>query len=114
MFSDRLTTTSDPSDHDDEDLCDHITWLEVEYQEKDQCKAAGGRWDAERRQWYAPMGADLTKLRPWVKRRIHLNCAFQEKEAAKSRGARWDAMAGKWYITEPGMDRTQFAEWLPV
>lgn len=29
-------------------------WLEVPFSEKEAAKAAGARWDASRRSWYAP------------------------------------------------------------
>ncbi|MGQ0631623.1 MAG: DUF5710 domain-containing protein [Sporichthyaceae bacterium] len=34
----------------------HRVWLEVTYAEKDAAKAAGARWDAAARRWYAPAG----------------------------------------------------------
>ncbi|WP_329453719.1 DUF5710 domain-containing protein (plasmid) [Streptomyces sp. NBC_01724] len=34
------------------------TWLDVSYQEKDEAKAAGARWDGAARRWYAPPGSE--------------------------------------------------------
>ncbi|WSV65563.1 DUF5710 domain-containing protein [Streptomyces sp. NBC_01013] len=34
------------------------SWLDVAYAEKDQAKAAGARWDAAARRWYAPPGRE--------------------------------------------------------
>lgn len=41
------------------------TWLDVSYSEKDQAKAAGARWDAGARRWYAPPGHEAA-LQEWV------------------------------------------------
>jgi DNA topoisomerase-3 len=39
------------------------TPLTVRYEDKDRAKALGARWDAERRRWVAPPGADLAPFR---------------------------------------------------
>ncbi|SFY41757.1 DUF5710 domain-containing protein [Streptomyces atratus] len=41
------------------------TWLDVSYQEKDEAKAAGARWDAQARRWYAPAGREAA-LERWI------------------------------------------------
>ncbi|MEU6589207.1 DUF5710 domain-containing protein [Streptomyces sp. NPDC046881] len=41
------------------------TWLDVSYQEKDEAKAAGARWDATARRWYAPPGREAS-LERWL------------------------------------------------
>lgn len=38
------------------------TYLNVPYSDKDEAKAAGARWDAERKRWYAPAGTPMEKL----------------------------------------------------
>lgn len=42
------------------------TYLAVPFKEKDQARAAGAKWDTERKAWYAPAGADLGALSKWV------------------------------------------------
>lgn len=39
--------------------------LDVPYEEKDQAKRFGARWDPDSRRWYAPDGADLEGLARW-------------------------------------------------
>jgi hypothetical protein len=39
-------------------------WLDVPYDEKDEAKAAGARWDPQTRSWYA-QGPELTQLSQW-------------------------------------------------
>ncbi|MGW7166485.1 DUF5710 domain-containing protein [Streptomyces sp. NPDC054884] len=42
-----------------------LTWLDVSYQEKDEAKTAGARWDAAARHWYAPPGRE-DSLERWL------------------------------------------------
>ncbi|MEX5632720.1 DUF5710 domain-containing protein [Parafrankia sp. FMc2] len=42
-------------------------WLDVPYAEKDLAKAAGARWDARARRWYAPR-PDIPALARWAAR----------------------------------------------
>jgi len=41
-------------------------YLTVPFVEKDQAKALGARFDGERKQWYAPPGADQAALNRWM------------------------------------------------
>jgi antirestriction protein ArdC/phage/plasmid primase-like uncharacterized protein len=40
--------------------------LLVDYSQRAQAKAAGARWDKDRRTWFAPVGADLSKMQQWL------------------------------------------------
>jgi len=42
------------------------TFLSVPYKEKEQAKKLGAKWDKEAKSWFAPEGADLSKLRDWL------------------------------------------------
>lgn len=42
------------------------TYLHIPYQEKEQAKALGARWDARQKQWYAPEGTDLEPLQRFL------------------------------------------------
>lgn len=48
------------------DMAKQKTYLYVPFLEKDIAKDAGAKWDREAKMWYAPKGADLTKLSPWL------------------------------------------------
>ncbi len=39
--------------------------LKVPYAEKDQAKALGARWNAQRKAWYVPDGADAAPFEQW-------------------------------------------------
>ena len=45
-------------------MADQRIWLDVPYQEKDQAKALGARWDPAAKRWYAPR-AGIGGLRRW-------------------------------------------------
>lgn len=40
-------------------------FLAVPFREKNLAKAAGAKWDAEAKLWFAPEGSDLAKLKAW-------------------------------------------------
>ena len=42
------------------------TYLHIPYQDKEQAKALGARWDARQKQWYALEGTDLAPLRQYL------------------------------------------------
>lgn len=41
------------------------TFLKVPFNEKDQAKALGARWNAELKQWYVPQGVDSAPFEKW-------------------------------------------------
>ena len=46
-------------------------YLDCPYQDKDDCKALGGRWDPDVRKWYVPEGLDLDPFRLWISDDLH-------------------------------------------
>ena len=40
--------------------------LKVPFNEKDQAKSLGARWNAEAKLWYVPQGVDATPFEKWV------------------------------------------------
>lgn len=49
-------------------LSDAVTYLRVNFDEKDQVKALGARWNPEIKKWYVPEGKDLTPFEQWLPR----------------------------------------------
>ena len=41
------------------------TYLAVPYEERDQAKAIGARWDAVKKAWYVGLGVELEKIAKW-------------------------------------------------
>ena len=96
----------------DEDL-----YLECSFNEKDEAKAHGAKWDPRAIEggsgkWYAPAGIQLAPLSRWLpSARTFLDCPYADKEAAKALGARWDGQMQKWTV-RGNTDLRPFARWL--
>ena len=43
-----------------------MIFLKCPFNEKDECKALGGKWDAERKKWYVPDGIDASSFQKWI------------------------------------------------
>ena len=43
-----------------------MIFLNCPFNEKDECKALGGKWDAERKKWYVPDGIDASSFQKWM------------------------------------------------
>lgn len=84
-------------------------YLDVPFDDKNQVKSLGGRWDPESKKWYIPQGLDMELFQQWVP--IYLNVPFEERANVKSLGAKWDANVKKWVITSK-KDISQFTKWL--
>lgn len=114
-------------------------YLDVPYEEKNQARALGARWDGRAKSWYAPAGADMKWLAQWLpKNRVldvnqkavetvikeentmtnvatektFLAVPFADKDDAKTLGARWDKEAKSWYAPE-GTDLAPLQRWIP-
>ena len=42
------------------------TYLAVPYNERNNAKALGAKWDKEAKSWYSPEGSDLSNLKKWI------------------------------------------------
>lgn len=45
---------------------DGRTYLAVPYEEKDDAKALGAKWDRQAKAWYVPAGVELEAFQPWL------------------------------------------------
>jgi len=72
------------------------TYLAVPYQEKDQVKQLGARWDRQIKAWYVPAGVDLEAFAVWLPVRdtvpitVEVDPAEQFAEALRDCGLRPD------------------------
>ena len=90
------------------------TYINTPYAEKEDAKALGACWDADRKSWYAPEGLDLALFTRWLPNKtIRLDVPFAQKDAAKALGARWDHDGRFWYLPA-GIAAGQFKQWMPV
>ena len=44
-----------------------MIFLDCPFSEKDECKALGGKWNAERKKWYVPDGVNASNFKKWIK-----------------------------------------------
>ena len=42
------------------------TYLNCPFDDKDECKALGGRWDGDAKKWYVPAGKDTAPFAKWL------------------------------------------------
>ena len=98
---------------------DVSTYLSVPFDDKDEAKALGARFDGTKKCWYVPAGKDLAPFNKWMTgnkavksvKKIYLNVPFDNKDEAKSLGARWDNDKKQWYIMS-NMNTTLFKRWI--
>ena len=99
--------------------------IAVPYEEKDEAKGRGARWDRKQQSWYVPQDVDVDPFAKWaqgaptvatesivkaqptqlqsqgqktIEARVYLAVPYGERGAAKTAGALWDKAAKSWYI----------------
>lgn len=98
---------------------DVATYLSVPFDDKDEAKRLGARFDGNKKCWYAPAGSDLSKFSKWMSgdkavksiKKLYMTVPFDDKDKAKSLGARWDMDKKKWYIMS-NINTDPFKQWL--
>ena len=43
-----------------------MLYLDCPFNEKDECKALGGKWDSDKKKWYIPDGVDASHFQKWI------------------------------------------------
>jgi hypothetical protein len=84
-------------------------YLFVPFEEKEEAKSLGARWDMEKKVWYVPLGDDTKHFQKWTK--VYLNVPKAEKDEAKQLGAFWDKDVQKWFV-RGSTDLSKFSKWL--
>ena len=85
------------------------TWLTVAFRDKNEVKRLGARWDADRKQWYAPAGTNLEPLRPWLAE------AEQARDVPEAPSARqYDGAARDVVERDPSRETSPERTWLNV
>ena len=93
---------------------DVLTYLNVPFDDKDEAKRAGARFDGDKKCWYAPAGSDISKFSKWLPdgktslsvKKILLDVPYDAKDEVKKAGARWDPDKKSWYIMSNQMNST--------
>ncbi|MDC0189742.1 DUF5710 domain-containing protein [Rhodospirillales bacterium] len=86
-------------------------FLNVPFDEKDDAKSRGARWDNKNKLWYAPTGLDPLEFRDWW---AFLNPVYKDKETLKKKGAKWIPEIKKWIVPAgKDLDFDNFTKWWP-
>ena len=109
-------------------MAEERIYLNCPFDDKDECKSLGGRWDGDEKKWFITSDMNAEPFAQWMgeataaadkpKRddeaageKIYLNCPYDDKEECKALGGRWDGDAKKWYVPA-GKDADLFSKWL--
>jgi Domain of unknown function (DUF5710)/UvrD-like helicase C-terminal domain/AAA domain len=106
--------------------------LRVPFEQKDQAKSAGARWDNAKKVWFIPPGVETSHFRQWMgntpaasaapmqarqqsavltTQRVDLNVPFEQKDLARNAGARWDGIKKVWFAP-PGIPIQGISQWI--
>ena len=95
------------------------TYLQVPYQERNQAKALGAKWDRGIQSWYVPADVDISLFSQWPQtdnvaktERQYLAVPYTDRNSAKEAGAIWDKTAKSWYVGQHAIIDT-LKQWLP-
>lgn len=102
-------------------------YLNVSFSDKDDVKAAGGRWDSRVRMWYVPRETyeqESIKFSRWSEcipqgkstatNKIYLQSSYEENAQVKLAGAKFDRLEKKWWVTQEHINQSpeKFEKWL--
>lgn len=82
-------------------------YLKIPFDENEEAKKLGARWDKEERLWFTMADADSEIYNRWS---TYLNIPFDENEEANKLGARWDWRKKRWYAP-PDRNLRDFRRW---
>jgi hypothetical protein len=114
-------------------MSDEKIFLSCSFDDKDECKSLGGKWDGDAKKWYITDDMDTKPFEQWMGNsedvvpvlhhpdsepqsipsgeKTYLNCPFEDKDECKSLGGKWDSDAKKWYVSA-GEDNAPFEKWI--
>lgn len=104
-------------------------YLSVPFEEKEEAKSLGAKWDRRATAWYVPATSDPSTFSKWsappvqislasdpdldaTSARQYLAVPYDERDAAKKAGAIWDGAARSWYVG-PAADLAKLTQWAP-
>ena len=95
-----------------------VYYLDCPFEEKDDAKSIGARWDKDARKWFVPsefypMLEQFNRWKPNGK--VYLDAPYEDRENVKKAGANWDPIVKKWYVsTKAGKVAKKYSKWLTV
>lgn len=89
-------------------------YLNVPFDDKDEVKKRGARWDPDVKRWYVGEYLPAEDFKAWIgqpKGTMFLKVPFADKDEVKSLGGRWDKESGKWFVPK-GVPASLFDKWV--
>lgn len=93
-------------------------FLNVPFDDKEEVKKRGGRWDVDAKKWYIGDGASPADFAQWTgsgatqaNTITWLKVPFSDKDEVKALGAKWDIGQKRWCVP-PGASVRVFERWL--
>lgn len=89
-------------------------YLNVPFEDKDEVKKRGARWDPEVKRWYVGDYVPEEDFKSWIGRpkgTQFLKVPFSDKDEVKSLGGRWDPDSSKWFVPK-NVPVSLFEKWL--
>ncbi|WP_076543058.1 DUF5710 domain-containing protein [Shewanella sp. UCD-KL21] len=102
-------------------------YLNSPYSDKDEVKAAGGRWDGSLKKWFVPReiyDGEPDKFAKWPEfdssstqkhpNRVYLQSNYNERKEVREAGAKYEASKKQWWVTQEQVNQTpeRFEKWL--
>ena len=87
-----------------------VFYIKVPFNEKDEAKSLGAKWDSDNKLWYIPAGKEVNNFSKWL---AFLDVSFNERGVVKKQGAKWNNKIKKWYVDNP-RDYGSFKQWWPT
>lgn len=84
-------------------------YLIVPYEEKDEVKKRGAKYDGDLKLWYLPPLKDPLEFSEYW---AFLEKTFEDKEELKQLGAKFNSNIKKWYVPN-NLDYDEFVKWWP-
>jgi hypothetical protein len=101
-FKPRATKVSSPATRPPVSAQPRVN-LHVDFEDKDEVKECGAKWDAKLKTWYAQTPyalLSLTDTKPLGPERLWVHVDFENRKEARGAGASWDTEAKCWYAPD--------------
>ena len=85
-------------------------YIKVPFEEKDEAKSLGAKWDPINKLWYIPIGQEIKIFSRWF---AFLHVGYEDRGIVKNKGAKYNKKIKKLYIDNP-RDYKNFKQWWPI
>jgi len=95
------------------DFVKQKVYLNVPFEDKDEVKKLGAKWDQDTKKWYVGEFAPVKDFQKWQspQDRQYLKVPFENKDEAKALGAWYDSDKKQWFVPS-GASVAPFEKWL--